>query len=139
MEKFMISYNQNLLLKNEEGIMKNNHFQAVGATYAFLSVLFGAFAAHALKDRLGIYELSIFDTAVRYQFFHALPLILLPQSPSFIKTKWSFLVGVIIFSGSLYIIALTGIKIFGAITPLGGLLFLFGWANLIYKFLKNEN
>lgn len=119
--------------------MKNNHFQAVGATYAFLSVLLGAFAAHALKDRLGIYELSIFDTAVRYQFFHALPLILLPQSPSFIKTKWSFLIGVIIFSGSLYLIALTGIKIFGAITPLGGLLFLFGWANLIYKFLKNEN
>lgn len=100
----------------------------VGAGLMFLAVALGAFAAHALKARLPIEMLTIFETGVRYHVYHALALILvgIGRGPS--KTAWCFVGGMVLFSGSLYLLALTGVKRFGAITPIGGVLFLIGWA-----------
>jgi uncharacterized membrane protein YgdD (TMEM256/DUF423 family) len=102
----------------------------------FLSVAAGAFGAHALKSRLSSDMLSVFETGARYQAYHSLALLavalLLRTAPSKAATAagWCFMLGVYFFSGSLYALALSGIKLFGAITPIGGLLFLAGWACL---------
>lgn len=102
-----------------------------GTVLAFLSVALGAFAAHALKDKLDAYHLGVFQTGVQYQFFHALAICLVslmprPSRPAF----FAFAIGTFFFSGSLYALALTGVKLFGAITPLGGVSFLIGWGAL---------
>lgn len=106
---------------------------SVGCINGFLSVALGAFGAHALSSRLSEKALSVFHTANQYQMAHSLALLGLglwatahPQavvSPA----GWAFLWGIALFSGSLYALALTDIRILGAIAPLGGLLFLFGW------------
>ncbi|MEK6578150.1 MAG: DUF423 domain-containing protein, partial [Bdellovibrionota bacterium] len=107
----------------------------MGSISGFLSVALGAFAAHALSARLGPRELEIFKTGTQYQFYHALALILFgismagPLRGESHVTGWAFVVGTIIFSGSLYILALTGIKAWGAVTPIGGVAFLVGWAS----------
>ena len=106
---------------------------STGIIAAFLSVAFGAFGAHALKAKLTPDMLQIWQTAVLYQFFHALALILLGiwMKQTNVTTPWicgAFALGIILFSGSLYTLALTGIKGFGAVTPVGGLAFLVGWA-----------
>lgn len=104
----------------------------------FLSVALGAFAAHGLKSRLDAGMLSVFETGVRYQTYHALALFavawLLSRGPSR-AVEWAgycFLAGIAVFSGSLYALSLSGIRKFGAVTPLGGLLFLAGWAILAF-------
>ena len=108
-----------------------------GAAFGFLSVLFGAFGAHALKGQLSPEMLTIFETGVRYQACHSLALLACAWAIAVFNPVWiaragtCFTAGVIIFSGSLYILALTGIKIFGAITPIGGLLLMLGWLFLI--------
>ena len=113
----------------------------VGGFFGFLSVALGAFAAHALKARLNEYSLGVFRTGVEYQFFHALALILVgilaEKYPQLTMTAISFTAGIVIFSGSLYALALSNIKVFGAITPIGGVLFLVGWGLFINSFLKN--
>lgn len=103
-----------------------------GCLFALLAVVLGAFGAHFLKSRLDEYSLSVFEVGVRYQFYHAFALILyayflqatgvLACSPAV-----SFAIGILVFSGSLYVLAFTGIKAFGAITPIGGLAFILGW------------
>ena len=99
----------------------------------FLGVALGAFGAHALRDRLDAYQLTVFKTAALYQFIHGLGLFVVAWLSTLTadpKVFWSgvFLtVGVVLFSGSLYLLAVTGIKWLGAITPLGGLSFLIGW------------
>jgi uncharacterized membrane protein YgdD (TMEM256/DUF423 family) len=108
----------------------------LGAVNAFLSVAAGAFGAHALKARLPADLLITFETGARYHMYHSLGLIaigLVAQlRPSLLLSAagWAMVAGIVLFSGSLYALALTGIRILGAITPLGGLGFLAGWALL---------
>lgn len=108
----------------------------LGAVNAFLSVTAGAFGAHGLKARLAPDLLTIFETGARYHLYHSLGLIaigLVAQarpSPLLSWAGWAMLAGILLFSGSLYALALTGVRVLGAITPLGGLGFLAGWALL---------
>lgn len=115
----------------------NKTFLLIGALFAFLAVAFGAFGAHGLRNRLSPEMLAVFETAVRYQMYHSLALLLVglmmaPMGGTLIRLAgWAFAVGIVLFSGSLYLLALTGSTTFGAITPIGGLAFLIGWACLI--------
>ena len=109
-------------------------FLMCGSILAFLSVALGAFAAHALKSRLTPNALEVFRTAVDYQAYHALALILVAGiwhfRPDLSKLKTAcmlFAAGVVVFSGSLYLLALTGVTWLGAITPIGGICFLAAW------------
>lgn len=107
-----------------------------GSVSGLVSVAAGAFGAHGLKKRLAADLLITFETGARYEMFHALALVavglLMLRAPSTAGTVagWSFLVGTVLFSGSLYVLALTGTRWLGAITPLGGVAFLVGWAAL---------
>ncbi|RMH64277.1 MAG: DUF423 domain-containing protein [Calditrichaeota bacterium] len=110
------------------------------ALSGFLTVALGAFGAHALKDVLDAYDVTIWNKAVQYQMFHTAALfavIAWAQSKkiNLRSVAWAFLAGIVLFSGSLYILAFTGNKMWGAVTPLGGLSFLAGWALLIKSFL----
>ena len=112
-------------------------FITIGSLSGMLAVCFGAFGAHALRERLDDYLMGVFETAVQYHFYHALALLAVgvialnqPQTAMLKSAGWLFLTGTVIFSGSLYILALTGTKWLGAITPLGGLAFIAGWACL---------
>jgi uncharacterized membrane protein YgdD (TMEM256/DUF423 family) len=111
-------------------------FLLLGALSAFLAVALGAFGAHALRSRLSPDMLAVFETGVRYQMYHALALLLvdalLPRMGGWlvVTAGWLFTAGIVVFSGSLYVLALTGVTWLGAITPLGGLAFLAGWACL---------
>ena len=108
-------------------------FLFCGAAFGFLGVGAGAFGAHALKQRLSSDFLSIFEVGVRYQMYHALALVLTVWLISVTQGVWStyagyfFIVGTIIFSGSLYMLVFTGVKMWGAVTPIGGILLLLGW------------
>jgi uncharacterized membrane protein YgdD (TMEM256/DUF423 family) len=108
-------------------------FLATGAAVAGLSVVFGAFGAHLLKSRLTVELLNVFEVGVRYQLYHGLALCVLGtlalsvQHSLFFYSGLSFLVGTLIFSGSLYLLALTGIGKFGAVTPIGGIVLIMGW------------
>ena len=112
----------------------NARFVAIGSICAFLSVLFGAFGAHSLKEILTPNMLANFQTGVQYQMFHSLGLIAIgltsahfPKSRHLIRAGWSMLIGIILFSGSLYVLSLSGITMLGIITPFGGIAFLLGW------------
>lgn len=108
----------------------------------FLCVALGAFGAHALKATLGVYGKDIYEKAVHYQMFHTIALlvvgVLQNQSPHLAlqPAALGFLCGIILFSGSLYVLAVTGVTWLGAVTPLGGLSFLFGWLWLAYACMK---
>lgn len=110
-------------------------FLAIAAIFGGLSVAAGAFATHALKERLSERSLEIFETAARYQMYHALALLfvalLLMQKKishsTLVAAGWSFVIGIFFFSGSLYVLSLTNIKVLGAIAPLGGAAFIVGW------------
>ena len=110
----------------------------IGAVLGFLGVGMGAFGAHGLSDRLkSLGTAANFETAAQYQMYHALALVAVGLLSLAGRTEkalsvagWGFLVGTIIFSGSLYILSLTGIKRFGAITPIGGVALLIGWLAL---------
>jgi len=117
-------------------------FFAVGSLMAFLGVALGAFGAHALKGRLSSEMLDIFEVGVRYQMYHALALLAVawassrwPQSQAS-AGGWAFLAGIVIFSGSLYVLSLTGARWIGAITPIGGVAFLIGWAVLAWSVVR---
>lgn len=108
-------------------------FFALGAVSGFISVAAGAFAAHALRSRLTPEYLAVFETAARYQMYHALALLAVAWATTRGSGStaqwagWLFVVGTVLFSGSLYALALTGTRWLGAITPLGGVAFLAGW------------
>lgn len=108
-------------------------FIGFGAVAGFLSVALGAFAAHALKDKLDSYSLGVFRTAVEYQFYHAIALLFVGlwlDRADIPAVRWAgywFLAGIVIFSGSLYMLTFTKVKVWGAVTPIGGLSFLGGW------------
>lgn len=111
-------------------------FIFVGALMGFLGVGLGAFGAHGLKTRVSPDMLAVFETGVRYQMYHALALLVVGllmsrmEGRAMLVAGWSFIAGILIFSGSLYALALTGVTILGAITPIGGLAFLAGWIAL---------
>jgi uncharacterized membrane protein YgdD (TMEM256/DUF423 family) len=112
-------------------------FFALGAASALISVSAGAFGAHALRARLTPDLLAVFETAARYQMYHALGLFAVAWAvarwpgPWAGRAGWLFVAGTLIFSGSLYALALTGIRWLGAVTPFGGLAFLAGWTCLV--------
>jgi uncharacterized membrane protein YgdD (TMEM256/DUF423 family) len=111
-------------------------FLLIGALAGFVGVALGAFGAHALRTRLSPDMLGVFETGVRYQMYHALAviatgLIVARMGGWLIVTAgWLFTAGIVLFSGSLYLLAFTGITMLGAITPIGGVAFLLGWACL---------
>lgn len=119
-------------------------FLVLGALNGGLSVACGAFAAHALASRLPAGSLTTFETAARYQMYHALALVAVGLlaldhgSPRLHAAGWSFLVGIVLFSGSLYTLTLAGQRWMGAITPLGGIAFLLGWALLAIEALPES-
>ena len=108
-------------------------FAALGALSGFIAVGAGAFGAHALKARLTPQLLAVFETGAHYQMVHALALLAVAWAitrwpgRAAVASGWCFVAGTAIFSGSLYLLALTGVRGFGAITPIGGVLFLAGW------------
>lgn len=113
-------------------------FVSLAAILGGLSVAAGAFAAHGLQSKISERSLEVFHTGARYQMYHALALLLVgllisrtatPQ-PMLLASGWLFIVGIAIFSGSLYALSLTDVKILGAITPLGGVAFIIGWGAL---------
>ena len=109
-------------------------FAALGALLAALAVAAGAFGAHALQQRVPADLLAVFETGARYHVYHSLGLLAvgwlaerLPSSRAVRVAGWLFVSGIVLFSGSLYVLVLTGIRALGAVTPLGGLAFMAGW------------
>jgi len=117
-------------------------FVILGALLGGLSVAAGAFGAHALRAQLTPRMLEVFETGVRYQMYHALALfaaawmIQQTDAPSAQVAGWAFVLGTLLFSGSLYAMALTGARGLGMITPIGGVVFLIGWGALALAALK---
>ena len=117
-------------------------FLAIGAITAGLAVALGAFAAHGLQSRVTAERLATFQTGARYQMYHALALLAVAWVCSFkpgwqaSAAGWLFCAGMLIFSGSLYLLALTDTRALGAVTPLGGLCFIAGWGLLAWAALR---
>ena len=112
-------------------------FITLASLSGMLAVMLGAFGAHALKGRLDDYALGVFQTAVQYHFYHSFALLAVgilalsqPQTALLKSSGWLFLLGILAFSGSLYLLSITGVRWLGAVTPLGGLAFIAGWACL---------
>ncbi len=111
-----------------------------------LAVAMGAFGAHGLKDRLDAYSMSVYEKAVFYQVVHALGILLVallaranaitPVAEA--RVGWLLLIGILVFSGSLYALAISGARILGAITPIGGLAFIIGWLVLAYEAIRAQ-
>lgn len=115
----------------------------IGCVSAGLGVAAGAFGAHMLKDVLEPPMLAVYDTATRYQMYHAFGLVLtgfavrIWRDAGAAKAGWLFLAGTLLFCGSLYGVSLLGIRWLGAVTPVGGVLFIVGWLVLAWRGLKN--
>lgn len=118
-------------------------FLLLGSVNAFLAVALGAFGAHGLKARVSAEMLEVWRTGVQYHMAHALAMILvgvlvqlLPQSALLRSAGWSMLIGIVLFSGSLYILSFSGVRTLGMITPFGGIAFLIGWVLLAFAALR---
>ena len=113
-------------------------FAVAGALSGFLGVAAGAFAAHALRQRLTPDLLAVFETGVRYQVYHALALFAVAwavgrwSAPQIVWAGWLLIAGTVVFSGSLYALSLSGIRWLGAVSPIGGVCFLAGWLSLAW-------
>lgn len=117
-------------------------FVALGSLFGFLGVAAGAFGAHALRPSLSTADMATFEIAVRYQLVHALAMV----AAAWVTTRWPggaatasgwlFALGIVVFSGSLYVLVLAGLRWMGAVTPLGGLAFLAGWLALAWAALR---
>jgi uncharacterized membrane protein YgdD (TMEM256/DUF423 family) len=122
------------------------NWSATGAVALAVAVILGAFGAHGLRDRLDANYRSVYETAVMYHFFHALGLLivsLMPKSGFLTQSQASWVcgllgVGIVLFSGSLYVLAVTRIPVLGAITPFGGLAFIAGWLVLAWSLLRSR-
>ena len=110
----------------------------IGIFFCGLSVVMGAFGAHALKGKLSEYSMSVYNKAVLYQMFHSSAIIMVVLLTKLVNhhqlyiSAWLFTIGIVIFSGSLYLLSITGIKWLGAITPIGGILLIIGWIVMFY-------
>ncbi len=119
-------------------------FFAVGAAFGLLGVALGAFGAHGLKGTLSPDMLANFETGVRYQMYHAMALLAVAWAvtrwPGGLTNAagWLFIIGIVIFSGSLYLLSITGLRWLGAITPIGGVAMIAGWACLIVAALRSS-
>ena len=119
-------------------------FLSIGSISGALVVMLGAFGAHGLKDKLSEKMLANYMTGVEYHFYHTFAILAVGllamhfQSRLLFACGWSFAIGIVIFSGSLYVMALTGITKLGAITPIGGLMFIIGWILLATAVLKAD-
>lgn len=124
-------------------------FGIIAATYGMFAVILGAFGAHALKEKLDVYQLEIFNKGVQYQFYHVAALLAVVfladkvQSKTLTFAGWFFTAGILFFSGSLYLLATRSLmgtdgltQVLGPITPLGGLCFIIGWILLLVSFTK---
>ena len=112
-------------------------FITLASFSGMLAVAFGAFGAHALKNRLDDYAMGVFQTAVQYHFYHSLALLAVgvialnyPHVALLRSSGWLFTLGIVVFSGSLYLLSFSGLRWLGAVTPIGGLAFIAGWACL---------
>lgn len=125
--------------------MQERHLVAYAALNLFIAIAAGAFGAHGLKSILSSEMLGIWQTAVQYQMLHGLALLALAalsqRWPVNIirRSAYAMLLGIVLFSGSLYALALTGTRLLGAITPIGGLAFLFAWASLFWAALSAKS
>ena len=114
----------------------------LGALFSLFTVILGAFGAHALKSHLTEYGQSIYDKAVFYQMFHAIGIFIVTFIGNYYSSInisliiWAFALGIVLFSGSLYILAVTKIRWLGMVTPIGGTFFIIGWGMLFFKLLK---
>jgi uncharacterized membrane protein YgdD (TMEM256/DUF423 family) len=118
-------------------------FLLIGALSGVVGVALGAFGAHGLRSRLSPEMLAVFETGVRYHMYHALAIIGVASiaerwqaSRLVLASGWLFLAGIVLFSGSLYLLATTGMRTLGAITPLGGVAFLLGWGFLAWAAIR---
>ena len=122
----------------------SHRYIAIGAFFAGISVIAGAFGAHALKDTLSTTMLSTYHTAVDYMFMHAIGIIFLgilnqhTVKSCHDKIFIAFLIGIVLFSGSLFALSLSGVKWLGAITPFGGVCFIIGWFMLALCYIKKS-
>ena len=122
------------------------NWSAIAAVFLALAVGLGAFGAHGLKDRLDAYSLGVWEKAVFYHFLHSMGMLvvsLLPRTGTFpingaSSVCWLLAAGVLVFSGSLYTLALTGVRTMGAITPIGGVCFIAAWLLLAYYFIAQR-
>jgi uncharacterized membrane protein YgdD (TMEM256/DUF423 family) len=120
------------------------NWTAIGAVLMALAVAMGAFGAHSLRNRLDAYSMLVYEKAVFYHFTHALGILLVSllartnaiSIAGQARVAWLLLIGIIIFSGSLYALALSGVRILGAITPIGGIAFIAGWLLLAYEAVR---
>jgi len=119
-------------------------FVILGSLNAFLAVALGAFGAHGLKSKVSADMLTVWQTGVQYQMFHALGLILLgvlihllPQIAQLRVSGWLFFSGIILFSGSLYVMVVSGVRALGIVTPIGGIAFLLGWLLMAFFVYRN--
>lgn len=122
------------------------NWTSAGALLMALAVAMGAFGAHGLRNKLDAYSMSVYERAVFYHFVHALGILLVallartmaitPAGQA--RVAWLLLVGIVVFCGSLYALALSGLRILGAITPIGGLAFIIGWLMLAYEALRAQ-
>jgi len=120
------------------------NWAAIGAVLMALAVAMGAFGAHGLRNRLDAYSMSVYEKAVFYHFVHALGILLVSlltrtnaiSVAGQARVAWLLLIGIIIFSGSLYALALSGARMLGAITPIGGISFIAGWLLLAYEVVR---
>ncbi|MER3421021.1 MAG: DUF423 domain-containing protein [Chloroflexota bacterium] len=114
----------------------------LGSALALLAVVSGAFGAHALEERLASDDLDLWQTAARYHMYHALALLVVAYAAGrwggnlTTAAGWLFLAGMVLFSGSLYLLSLTGARVLGAVTPFGGLCFILGWVALLAQAFK---
>ena len=124
-----------------------NTFLSLGALFGLLAVIIGAFGAHGLENNLSEHALARYHTGVEYQFYHVMALLILgiissqgSTTPRLIKLSGiTFTAGILLFSGSLYLYALTGISKFGMVTPIGGLAFILGWIFLLLYAVKSKS
>jgi uncharacterized membrane protein YgdD (TMEM256/DUF423 family) len=119
-------------------------FLMIAAISGLLAVVIGAFGAHGLKGRVTEDLLAIYQTGVQYHFYHSFALLVVgllllqfPLAGLFNWSGWLFVIGIVVFSGSLYVLSLTGIRWLGAITPLGGLAFIAGWLTMAIAVYQN--
>jgi uncharacterized membrane protein YgdD (TMEM256/DUF423 family) len=123
------------------------NWSAIGAFLLAAAVALGAFGAHGLKGRLDEYAMSVYEKAVFYHFIHALGILVVaamsragalpPASET--RVAWLLFIGILIFSGSLYALAVSGVRVLGAITPIGGIAFIAGWVLLGFDLLRSRS
>ena len=121
----------------------NVPFAALAAFLLALAVGLGAFGAHALKERLDAYALGVWEKAVFYHFAHALGMLIVASLTKLRESSaeavcWFLLAGILLFSGSLYLLAVTGTRALGAVTPFGGVAFIIAWCLLGWSLLRNS-